>query len=173
VPWADGLAVWKRFFDSAWPTFRTRLRPILESLKRHRALLSDEKITAVLDEVQESRSSADERFSELSDELRSGLNEIKEALEKQKAVQRDSICDQKVAMTAKLNAPDYKADQRAAASQRLLSGSGDWFFLEPAVVEWIQGTNSPSCSILYLSGSPGSGLLTLSLNYIIAGGEVH
>ena len=110
----------------------------------------------MLEEVQESRSTADAKFSRLSDEIRNGLKEIKEALNKKQAVLRDSIHDQKAAMTAKLNAPEYKADQLTAASQRLLPSSGDWFFLEPAVIEWLHGTDSAS-SVLYLSGSPGCG----------------
>ncbi|KAM6511299.1 hypothetical protein FALCPG4_016301 [Fusarium falciforme] len=46
---------WKRYFDCAWNTFKTRCKPIIDSLKRHRTLLSDEKLTAAVVEVQEGR----------------------------------------------------------------------------------------------------------------------
>src|SRR3569833_3626616 len=98
-----------------------------------------EKILAVLEEVQESRSTADAKFSRLSDEIRNGLKEIKEALNKKQAVLRDSIHDQKAAMTAKLNAPEYKADHLTAASQRLLPSFGVCFFFVFAVFVWLFG----------------------------------
>ncbi|KAI0878364.1 hypothetical protein GGS24DRAFT_518152 [Hypoxylon argillaceum] len=47
---------WTKFFDATWKTFKTNFKPILESLRRHRALLHDLKLDAACLEIQVSRS---------------------------------------------------------------------------------------------------------------------
>ncbi|KAK3687178.1 hypothetical protein B0T22DRAFT_438844 [Podospora appendiculata] len=114
---------WRTVFGFTWRTFQTRSKPIIDSLKRHRALLVDEKLTAVIEEIQGP----------------------------------DSVAKQKLAMTTNFDAPDYEADQRSAASQRLpSSSSGDWVLSEPAFLRWVSG-NTSSDALLYLNGGPGTG----------------
>jgi hypothetical protein len=157
----NNAAAWKRVFDSAWPTFRTRFKPIIESLKRHRALLADEKVTAVIEEVQVSRISTEGKLDELSKDLRQGLEDLKQAVGKESVDFQDSVLKQKSALAARFESPDYEADQQSVASQRLSPLSGDWVLSEPAFDNWINAYMLPD-GILYLSGGPGSGLPVLS-----------
>ncbi|KAJ0139250.1 Uncharacterized protein HZ326_17813 [Fusarium oxysporum f. sp. albedinis] len=62
---------WKRVFKWAWGSFRREVKPILESLKRKQALLSDDKLQshAILKEVQDSDHYAKDQFSKLHTSL--------------------------------------------------------------------------------------------------------
>ena len=157
----NNAAAWKRVFDSAWPTFRTRFKPIIESLKRHRALLADEKVTAVIEEVQVSRISTEGKLDELSQDLRQGLEDLKQAVGKENVDFKDSVLKQKSALAARFESPDYEADQQSVASQRLSPHSGDWVLSEGGFDNWVNAYMLAD-SILYLSGGPGSGLPVLS-----------
>jgi len=69
---------------------------------------------------------------------------------------QDSLLERKFAITAKLDPPDYEADQREAAAQRYSTSSGDWMLEEPSFANWIHADTLTS-GILYLHGIPGSG----------------
>jgi hypothetical protein len=159
---------------SAWKTFETNFKPILDSLKRHRILLSDEKITAAISEIQDIRQLAvtrfDEqsaqsgtRFDELSQQLHSRFQEISEQLYKSKKMsadkeareQQEALRQQKRFIAGKLGPPDYEADQHRASEQRF-PASGDWILKDPSFLNWIDPRNS-SHSTLFLHGIPGSG----------------
>lgn len=105
------------------------------------------------------RSVADVRLANLSETLRDGLGEIKQALQEKQAAAHDYLLNQRTAMKFRLCAPDYKADHEAVRSQRLLSSSGDWVISDEAFVGWLQRTGSSATRrVLYLSGGPGCGL---------------
>ncbi|KAH7165444.1 hypothetical protein EDB81DRAFT_253192 [Dactylonectria macrodidyma] len=140
---------WKRFFSYAWPTFKTRFRPIIDSLKRHRALLSDEKLTVVIDDVQE-----------LSTDFNDRLAEIREAIKEKKTKHQDSVFNRKAQVNAKIGPLDYESDQRTASKQRYVT-SGTWVLEDPRFTKWAEG-NMARDNILFLHGIPGSGKTTLA-----------
>ena len=69
-------AAWETVLRSAWKTFETSFKPILDSLKRHRTLLSDEKLTAAIAEIQDIRQFNVTRFNELSQQLHNRFQEL-------------------------------------------------------------------------------------------------
>ncbi|KAH7145693.1 hypothetical protein B0J13DRAFT_525217 [Dactylonectria estremocensis] len=140
---------WKRFFSYAWPTFKTRFRPIIDSLKRHRALLSDEKLTVVIEDVQE-----------LSTDFKDRLTEIRETIKEKNAKHQDSIFNQKAWVIAKIDPLDYESDQQTASKQRYVN-SGTWVLEDQRFKNWVQG-NTTLDNILFLHGIPGSGKTTLA-----------
>ncbi|RYP51599.1 hypothetical protein DL768_003106 [Monosporascus sp. mg162] len=169
---------WETALRSAWKTFETSFKPILDSLKRHRTLLSDEKLTAAIAEIQDVRQLAVTRFNEQSaqsntrfDELSKKLHNIFQELSKQlyenqeKTAERETreqqqaLRQQRHFIANKLGPPDYEADQHRASEQRF-SGSGDWILTDPDFLSWLDPRN-PSHSTLYLHGMPGAGKTTL------------
>jgi len=132
-------AAWETVLRSAWKTFETSFKPILDSLKRHRTLLSDEKLTAAIAEIQDIRKFNVTRFNELSQqldnrfqELSKQLYEIQERLaEKEAREQQEALRLQRRIIAEKLGPPDYEADQHRASEQRF-SPSGDWILKDPS-----------------------------------------
>lgn len=152
---------WKRFFDYAWTTFKTRFHPIIDNLKRHRALLSDEKLTVVIEEIQESRDVAEITRQQLSSDIKKQLDEIKQSLKGKDIGQRDSLLREKDFLVTKFEPPEYNADQHRAFSQRDIPSSGDWILEDPRFKNWVNGKTRAE-DILYLNGMPGSGQLQCS-----------
>ncbi|PNP57543.1 hypothetical protein THARTR1_02541 [Trichoderma harzianum] len=151
---------WKRFFNYAWPTFKTRFYPIIDNLKRHRALLSDEKLTVVIEEIQESRDLAETTHQHLSSDIKKQLDEIKQSLKEKDIEQRDSLLREKCFLVTKFEPPEYNEDQHRAYSQRDVPSSGDWILEDPRFKNWVNG-NTQTENVLYLNGMPGSGKTTL------------
>ncbi|QYS97700.1 hypothetical protein H0G86_004921 [Trichoderma simmonsii] len=151
---------WKRLFDYAWPTFKTRFNPIIDNLKRHRALLSDEKLTVVIEEIQESRDVAKITQQQLFSDIKKQLDEIKQSLKEKDIEHRDCVLREKYFLVSKLEPPEYDADQHRAYSQRDVPSSGDWILEDPRFKNWVNG-NTRTESVLYLNGMPGSGKTTL------------
>ncbi|KAI0376818.1 hypothetical protein F5Y04DRAFT_285493 [Hypomontagnella monticulosa] len=156
---------WKKFFSYAWPTFKTRFRPILDSLKRHRDLLSDEKLSVIIEEVQESRKTTEGRLESLSSEIKEKLSELREHLREKDLEQQGSLKKLKDQLVTKLNPPDWEADQHDASKQRYAPSSGDWIFGDVRYKEWLQGTTQEH-NVLYINGIPGSGKTTLTSRII-------
>ncbi|KAI8650419.1 hypothetical protein NCS57_01375600 [Fusarium keratoplasticum] len=161
---------WKRYFDCAWNTFKTRCKPIIDSLKRHRILLSDEKLTAAVVEVQEGRRETQDfrdmveaRFSNISRQLEADLEKrSRKEIEERK----DSLLQARRTISSQLSPGNYEDDQRSAFSQFFSSPSGDWVLHEPRFKKWLQ---SSSGQVLYLHGMPGAGKTTLTsrvVNYL-------
>lgn len=140
---------WRRFFQYAWPTFKTRFRPIIDSLKRHHNLLSDEKLTVVIEEVQE-----------LSTDFKDRLTEIRQAIREKDAKHQDSLFSQKAMIITKIDPLDYESDQQTASKQRYESNSGDWILEDLKFRSWVHGDTSLD-NVLFLHGMPGSGKTTL------------
>jgi hypothetical protein len=128
----------------------------LDSLKRHRQLLSDEKLTAVLEEVQESRAVAEDKLDDLSKQIKDNIDSLKETMEKTNVEFQHSLLERKSIITAKLDPPDYEMDQQWAYAQRHSKSFGNWVLEEPSFESWLHGDTLPS-GTLYLHGIPGSG----------------
>ncbi|KAK7974412.1 hypothetical protein PG989_016260 [Apiospora arundinis] len=174
-----GRPRWREYFNSIWKTFRTRFNPILESLKRHRALLMDERLNAVMLGIENGRDqtlvtltkSADQssaNFFRLEDKVADlytklsrqvyGLVQSSENIDK--ALQRDLPRQEMNAMLAKLNPSGYMADQQAAL-QSCHEKSGDWIFQNPTFLDWLQSKALPDC-VLFIHGMPGAGKTSLA-----------
>ncbi|KAH8880581.1 hypothetical protein GQ53DRAFT_669656, partial [Thozetella sp. PMI_491] len=132
---------WKDFFHSSWKTFRSKFGPILESLKRHRALLLDERMTAAITEIQTTRQVTTERVQNLAAASDTNFKNLSSKMES--------------SIEEKLNPPDYKADYYSAEKQRF-SGSGDGMLKNELFLEWSHGHDRTK-NILYLHGKPGAG----------------
>lgn len=86
-------------------------------MKRDRALLSDEKLSVVIEEAQESRDATQTQLHELSATLTKKLDEAKQVLRKEFLTQQESIMDQKSTILIKLDPSDYKREQHMALVQ--------------------------------------------------------
>ncbi|KAF2684142.1 hypothetical protein K458DRAFT_279973, partial [Lentithecium fluviatile CBS 122367] len=165
---------WDTVLRSAWKTFETSFKPILDSLKRHRALLSDEKLTAAIAEIQnthqlavtkfnEQSAQSNTRFDELSQQVHNTFQELSKRLyenqeklaQKEDKEQQQAMHLQRCIIKDKIRPPDYEADQRLASEQRF-SVSGDWILKDPSFLNWLHSQN-PSCGTLYVHGMPGAG----------------
>lgn len=165
---------WEIVLNSTWKTFETKFKPILESLKRHRTLLSDEKLTAAIAEIQDARNLATEgfkeqsavtngRFNELSQHFESRFQQLSEQLcinqkqlaEKEISEQQETSRQHKRMIAEKLGAPDYGGDQQRASQHRFLA-SGEWVIKHSNFVNWIDSQDALT-STLYMSGKPGAG----------------
>ncbi|KAJ3548304.1 hypothetical protein NM208_g1070 [Fusarium decemcellulare] len=155
---------WRKYFDYAWKTFRTRFKPILDSLKRHRELLSDEKLTATILEIQAGRGDVrairqtiETRFDELSRKLERGLVETRE---RETRALQESLMHKRRLISAQLCPGNYAVDQQAAFSQWSSSTSENWVLQDKRFKNWLQpGPNTDR--VLYLHGMPGAGKTTL------------
>ncbi|KAI0200165.1 hypothetical protein F4808DRAFT_170914 [Astrocystis sublimbata] len=163
---------WKVFFDSTWRTFKTKFRPILESLKRHRTLLLDERLNAAVMEIQTSRSnmlmaldgsakqSVDhftrldvtirDVFVKLSEQLY-GLQETFKEHEEQMRNTEEDLC----VILNKIDPPDFEGDH-ISARNLCHSGSGQWIFETPTFNKWAQSKSIPD-AVLFINGMPGAG----------------
>ncbi|KAH6632698.1 hypothetical protein F5144DRAFT_574952 [Chaetomium tenue] len=149
---------WKTAFHSSWKTFKTHFGPILTKLKRHRDLLSDEKITTLLTEVNDFRQSFEDKFDDLSRQvLKLHLdNHDEESLRHQEALDR-----KRQFVVSKLDPPDYAFDLERAFNERGVSTSGDWLRTDPAFCQWTDLT-AMDPRALFLNGIPGTGKTILA-----------
>ncbi|EPS38655.1 hypothetical protein H072_7601 [Dactylellina haptotyla CBS 200.50] len=151
---------WKKFFRSAWPTFKKRFDPILSSLKRHKALLSDEKVSLLLEEVQDGRACIEDRLQDLSKDIKDRLDVLAREIKAKDLDRIELIRNQKSAIEMKLGPHKYNIDQSQALNQRDSATSGDWILHDPKYEAWLNGSLSVD-SFLYFSGILGSGKTTL------------
>ncbi|KAM0431361.1 hypothetical protein ACHAPT_005337 [Fusarium lateritium] len=158
---------WKKYFDCAWNTFKTRCKPILDSLKRHRTLLSDEKLTAAVMEIQAGRREVQDfrdvargRFDELSRQLE---EEFDKRARKETDELDESLLQTKRSISSQLSPGSYEADQRSAFNQFFQSPSADWVFQDGKFKDWLVWSD---CRMLYLQGMPGAGKTTLTSRII-------
>jgi len=141
-------------FHSSWKTFRTTFEPILAKLKRHQALLSDEKLTVAIDEVRDSREALEDKLGELSrqfqqfhlDSQEERLLHLREALDRKRNF-----------VLAKLDPPDQMSDLEKASEERKKPASGDWLLIEDGFQRWAR-LDTMEHRELYLHGIPGTGL---------------
>jgi hypothetical protein len=146
---------WKVFFHSAWKTFKTQFDPILKSLERHRVMLSEEKLTAVMEETKKQGQSIQDKFDQLNKEWQE---------RDQKNIERDLIAHQNQVdqqyrtVESKIDAPDYHEDYEIASQKRFQSTAGHWILSHPLLSEWLE-LNSNSNRKIFLSGIPGAGAI--------------
>ncbi|KAH8684930.1 hypothetical protein BGZ61DRAFT_548682 [Ilyonectria robusta] len=150
---------WKTVFHSAWKTFKTRFGPILSSLKRHRELISDEKLTIAIREVRDFREHVEEKLEALSRQMTELRLEEKEQetlkLQEQRGRRLQFVLN-------KFDVLDCHRDlEHALWARRNHNSSGDWIFHHPLLKEWADLKISQS-STLYLSGIPGAGKTILT-----------
>ncbi|KAF5566179.1 heterokaryon incompatibility protein het-E-1 [Fusarium napiforme] len=155
---------WKRFFKWAWGSFRREVKPILESLKRKQALLSDDKLQshAILKEVQDSDQYAKDQFSNLQtslDDIRSTL--ASEQLQSKALKSREM----KTYMESRLDVSTSRTDLQLESQDTVDENSGIWIFSNPIFKIW-EGGISAEKRVLFLNGSPGSGKSTLAKTII-------
>ncbi|KAF3223024.1 hypothetical protein TWF679_004222 [Orbilia oligospora] len=163
---------WRRFLDYAWPTFKTRFEPIIDSLKRHRDLLSDEKLTVILEELQDSHTVVD-KIPAMLQEINEKLNKLQQSGIMKKHELQERILKQRETVRTKLRSRNYQEDHRAALKKRSISSSGNWVFDSPKFEKWLNG-NLVSDSILYINGIPGSGktiLVSTIIEYLLNSGH--
>jgi len=168
------FTAWETVLKYAWKTFESSFKPILDSLKRHRALLSDEKLTAAIAEIQvvrrlavtrfnEQSAQLDTRFYELQQELHNRFQDLtkrwyesQEKLVKKEAEERqEALRLQRRIIAEKLGPSDYEADQQRASEQRFPT-SGEWILKDASFLNWLESRDQSNC-ILYMSGIPGAG----------------
>ncbi|KAF5584159.1 heterokaryon incompatibility protein het-E-1 [Fusarium pseudoanthophilum] len=155
---------WKRLFKCAWGSFRREVKPILESLKRKQALLSDDKLQshAILKEVQDSDQYAKDQFGNLQtslDDIRSTL--ASEQLQS-KALQSREM---KTYLESRLDVSTSRPDLQLESQDTVDESSGIWIFSNPIFKSW-EGGKSAEKRVLFLNGSPGSGKSTLAKTII-------
>ncbi|KAI0402399.1 hypothetical protein F4802DRAFT_375189 [Xylaria palmicola] len=174
---------WTKFFDATWKTFRTNFMPILESLKRHRALLHDLKLDAACLEIQISRSqtldlvqqSSDRTISRVADmeiglgdtyrKLSDKIYDLGNTLDEQGAAQRAAVPQQQVsAIIDKLGHPHVEDDQYNALNL-CHEQSGQWIFQDSTYLKWTKSTALPE-SALFIHGIPGAGKTILASRII-------
>jgi hypothetical protein len=95
-------------------------------------------------------------LDELSKQIKDNLDSLKETIEKRTMESQDSLLERRSIIAAKLDPPDYEADQQSASAQRCSTSSGDWVLEDPSFASWIHADTLPS-GTLYLHGIPGSG----------------
>ena len=165
---------WKVLFHSTWKTFKTQFDPILKSLERHRTMLSEEKLTAVMEELQAQGLAAQQRLNGVVVESQRSSQCIQDKLDRlgrelQDQAQMDAkkdliahknhLLEQYRIVESKLDAPNCYEDFEIASRKRFQSTSGNWILSYPMVSDWIN-FNSDDHRKIYLSGIPGAGAIT-------------
>ncbi|RTE70730.1 hypothetical protein BHE90_014874 [Fusarium euwallaceae] len=147
---------WKTVFHSSWKLFRTRYGVILSNLKRHRELISDEKLTIAISEVQDSREFVEEKLEALSNQMKQlQLKEKTQATLELGAQRRQRL-------EFVLDKFDVAGRQRQRALREpYRHHSGDWIFNHRLFKEWADLKIARN-STLYLNGIPGAGKTILT-----------
>ncbi|KAI0536611.1 hypothetical protein GGR58DRAFT_381624 [Xylaria digitata] len=157
---------WKTMFYSSWKTFKTGFGPILNSLKLHRELISDEKLTIAISEVRDFRSEVQDSCKFLEEKLEALLKPMKELQLAKREEETQKLQEQRSRrlqfVLNKFDAADCQRDlEHARRERRHHRSSGDWILDNPLFKEWTDLTITGN-SMLYLNGSPGSGKTILT-----------
>ena len=144
---------WKAFFHSSWKTFKSQFGSTLRDLQRYRDLLSDEKITATIIEVQKLRQSMESKLGELSRQLQ----DLQLAGDDDAMLRKREELEQKRRFVLeKLDAPNHADDLERASMERRGSPSGEWILGNSTFLEW-SDMSSLEHRTLHVHGSPGTG----------------
>lgn len=125
----------------------------MNKLKRHRDLLSDEKLTAAIVELQDLRQSMEDKLDELSRKLQ-GLHLEDE--ENGALRHREQVDRQRQLVLSKLDAPSFQHEFEKASRERQNTPSGNWILGHRTYKEWTDMKKTEH-KTLYLNGSPGTG----------------
>ncbi|KAG5790885.1 hypothetical protein H9Q69_010051 [Fusarium xylarioides] len=155
---------WKRLFKWAWGSFRREVKPILESLKRKQALLSDDKLQshAILKEVQDSGQYAKDQFSNLQTSLEDIRSTLASEQLQSKTLQAQEM---KTYLESRLDVSKSRTYLQLESRDPVDKNSGIWIFSNPIFKSW-EGGKSAEKWVLFLNGSPGSGKSTLAKTII-------
>ncbi|QPC69109.1 hypothetical protein HYE67_011340 [Fusarium culmorum] len=105
---------WKVLFHSAWKTFKTQFDPMLKSLERHRVMLSEEKLTAVMQETQKQGHSIQDKLQQLDRDLQ---ERDKKDAERDLITRQSQIDQQYRSIESKIDAPNYHEDHEIASQK--------------------------------------------------------
>ncbi|RYP05095.1 hypothetical protein DL765_009940 [Monosporascus sp. GIB2] len=138
----------------------------LTYLKRHRELISDEKLTIAISEVRDFRSEVQNSRKSLEEKLEALSKQMKEFQLEEKEERAQKLQEQRSRrlqfVLNKFDAADCQRDlEHARHERRHHSSSGDWIFDHPLFKEWADLTSARN-GTLYLNGSPGSGKTILT-----------
>ncbi|RSL61425.1 hypothetical protein CEP54_006268 [Fusarium duplospermum] len=153
---------WKSLFRSTWKTFETQFRPILKNLERHRVMLSEEKLTAVMEETQKQGQSIEDKLDRLNKDWQ---ERDRRNAERELASHREHLNQQRSIVQNKIDSPDFQDDHEFASQKRHQSTSGNWILNHPLLLEWFEISSKVNRKI-YLSGIPGAGKTILTSRVI-------
>ncbi|KAF4989706.1 hypothetical protein FDECE_14621 [Fusarium decemcellulare] len=153
---------WKNIFLSAWKTFNTKFQPILKSLERHRVMLSEEKLTVIMEETQKQGQSIEDKLDRLDRDLK---KRDRKNIERDLVAHQDYFNQQRRIVESKIDAPDYHHDHDIASQKRHRSAPGNWILGHPLLLEWFDISSVVNRKI-YLSGIPGAGKTVLTSRLI-------
>ncbi|KAM7210934.1 Ankyrin repeat-containing domain protein [Rhypophila decipiens] len=144
---------WKIAFHSSWRTFKTQFGGTVKDLKKYRDLISDEKITATILEVQELGQSMEERMDELSRQLEHLRVDVDQSFAMR---HREQLDKKRQFVLSKLDPPAFEDDFERASKERRGTPSGSWILDNATFQDWADVTCSKHRT-LYMNGSPGTG----------------
>ncbi|KAF4493233.1 Vegetative incompatibility HET-E-1 [Fusarium agapanthi] len=135
-------------------SFRREVKPILESLKRKQALLSDDKLQshAILKEVQDSEQYAKDQFNS----LHASLEDVRSALASEQLQSKTlQAREMNTYLENRLDISKSQTDLQLQSGDFLDDDSGNWIFSDPIFKCW-EGGKSAENRVLFLNGSLGS-----------------
>uniref|UniRef100_A0A4E9EBI7 NACHT domain-containing protein n=1 Tax=Gibberella zeae TaxID=5518 RepID=A0A4E9EBI7_GIBZA len=147
---------WKRMFMFIWREFRRNVKPIIESLKRKQAMLSDDKLQqhAILKSVQDSDLYAKDQFGQIQSGLDDVIN-LEEARRQKQEIEQIMSC-----LERKLNVSLAQIISQLELPDMVIESSGRWILSNLRFQSWEVNESSEGC-VLYLNGCPGAGKSTL------------
>ncbi|KAK4163147.1 hypothetical protein QBC43DRAFT_379444 [Cladorrhinum sp. PSN259] len=156
---------WRKAADLLWPQIKKRFDPILKSLQNRKAILSEGKLGAAIEEIQDSRHATLNKFQDIETLLKTSFDEAKEIQQRQHSALLEILLMDKGSIFTKLDAPDYQGDHQTALAQRHDDTSGSWLLQDPKFRQWADGKVRDD-AVLYVNGMPGSGKTTLASTVI-------
>jgi len=119
-------------------------------------MLSEEKLTAVMEETQKQGHSIQDKLDQLHREMKE--RDQKDA-ERDFIAHQSRIDQQYSTVESRIDAPNYHEDYEIASQKRFKNTSGHWILSHPLVSEWLEHSSKANGKI-YLSGIPGAGAIT-------------
>lgn len=139
-------------FMFIWREFRRNVKPIIESLKRKQAMLSDDKLQqhAILKSVQDSDLYAKDQFGQIQSGLDDVIN-LEEARRQKQEIEQIMSC-----LERKLNVSLAQIISQLELPDMVIESSGRWVLSNLRFQSWEVNESSEGC-VLYLNGCPGAG----------------
>lgn len=143
---------WKARFQWVWGDCRRKVKPIIQSLKRKQAMLSDDKLQpyAILKAIEDSDALARDQFRQIN----SGL----EYLHDTEDIRTQRLQEQEIrsSLERKLNVSLTQISSQLEIPDTVIKSSGSWIFSHPLFQTW-EADSSPQGCVLFLTGCPGAG----------------
>lgn len=125
-------------------------------------MLSEEKLTAVMQETQKQGQSIQDKLHQLNRDLQ---ERDKKDAERDLITRQSQIDQQFRSIESKIDAPNYHEDYEIASQKRFQNTSGQWILSHPLVSEWLNHSSKADGKI-YLSGIPGAGEITARIRKV-------